>query len=89
MSRIVHVVGTGTIGEPLIGLFTDFKHYLGIDEVTFHKRTPLPADRSRINHLMKRGAHLCTDEDRIADFEEMGHKVSYGAREALQICRRE
>jgi glyceraldehyde-3-phosphate dehydrogenase (NAD(P)) len=83
MSRIVHIVGTGTIGEPLIGLFTDFKHYLGIDEVTFHKRTPLPSDRARIGHLMKRGAHLCTDEDRISDFEEMGHKVSFGAREAL------
>ena len=83
MSRIVHVVGTGTIGEPLIGLFTDFKHYLGIDEVTFHKRTPLPADRARIGHLMRRGGHLCADEDRIADFEKLGHKVSYGAREAL------
>jgi glyceraldehyde-3-phosphate dehydrogenase/erythrose-4-phosphate dehydrogenase len=83
MSRIVHIVGTGTIGEPLIGLFTDFKHYLGVDEVTFHKRTPLPADRARIAHLMKRDAHLSTDEDRIADFEKLGHKVSYGAREAL------
>ena len=84
MSRIVHVVGTGTIGEPLIGLFTDFKHYLGIDEVTFHKRTPLPADRARIGHLMKRGALLATDEDRTADFEELGHKVSFGAGEALE-----
>ncbi len=84
MSRIVHVVGTGTIGEPLIGLFTDFRHHMGIDEVTFHKRTPLPADRARIGHLMERGAHLCTDEDRTTDFEQMGHKVSYGAREALE-----
>ena len=84
MSRIVHIVGTGTIGEPLIGLFTDFKHYMGIDEVTFHKRTPLPADRARIDHLMKRGALLATDEDRTADFEKLGHKVSFGAREALE-----
>jgi hypothetical protein len=42
---IVHMVGTGTIGEPLIGLFTDMKHHMGIDEVTFHKRTPLSGDR--------------------------------------------
>ena len=84
MSRIVHIVGTGTIGEPLIGLFTDFKHYMDIDEVTFHKRTPLAADRARIGHLMKRGAKLCADEDRMADFEELGHKVSFGAREALE-----
>ena len=32
MSRkIVHVVGTGTIGEPLIGLLSDFKNDLGIN----------------------------------------------------------
>ena len=30
MSRkIVHVIGTGTIGEPLIGLLCDFKNDLG------------------------------------------------------------
>ena len=23
--KVVHIVGTGTIGEPLIGLFTDFR----------------------------------------------------------------
>ena len=45
--RIVHVVGTGTIGEPLIGLLATFRHELGIDEVTFHKRTPLLIGRSQ------------------------------------------
>ena len=33
---VVHVIGTGTIGEPLIGLLCDFQEKLGIDEVTFH-----------------------------------------------------
>ena len=28
--KIVHVVGTGTIGEPLIGLLCDFKEQLGV-----------------------------------------------------------
>src|SRR6266849_6672896 len=51
MKTIVHIVGTGTIGEPLLGLFTDFRDKMGIDEVTFHKRTPLPSDRPRLNHL--------------------------------------
>ena len=41
----VHVIGTGTIGEPLIGLLCDHKDQLGIDEVTFHKRTPQKTDR--------------------------------------------
>ena len=35
--KIVHVIGTGTIGEPLIGLLCDFKKQLGIDQVTFEQ----------------------------------------------------
>lgn len=84
MKNIVHIVGTGTIGEPLIGLFTDFHHHLGIDEVTFHKRTPMKTERAKVNHLMLRGAQLATDEDKVADFEALGHKVSFVAREALE-----
>ena len=84
MKRIVHVVGTGTIGEPLIGLFTDFSEHMGIDEVTFHKRTPLDSDKSRIQHLMKRGAKLAVDRDRLNSFERLGHKVSYESEEALE-----
>jgi glyceraldehyde-3-phosphate dehydrogenase (NAD(P)) len=84
MKTIVHIVGTGTIGEPLIGLFTDFHDRMGIDEVTFHKRTPLPADRSRLNHLMARGAKLVTDPERTEDFEKLGHEVSYTHQEALE-----
>jgi len=80
---IVHIVGTGTIGEPLIGLFTDFRDRLGIDEVTFHKRTPLGSDRSKINHLQARGAKLATDDDQRDAFEKMGHAVSYEAEEAI------
>lgn len=83
MSNIVHIVGTGTIGEPLIGLFTDLGDRMGIDEVTFHKRTPLASDRSRLDHLMGRGAKLAVDFDRRAEFEAMGHKVSFEKEEAL------
>src|SRR6188472_945110 len=80
---VVHVVGTGTIGEPLIGLFTDFREKMGIDEVTFHKRSPLAADRSKINHLMARGAKLAADSDQKDAFEEIGHSVSYETEEAM------
>ena len=52
MTNIVHVVGTGTIGEPLIGLLADDKETLGIDEITFHKRTPLLTERSKVNDLV-------------------------------------
>ncbi|MDX1630518.1 MAG: hypothetical protein R3234_01550 [Thermoanaerobaculia bacterium] len=84
MKTIVHVVGTGTIGEPLIGLFTDFRDRFEIDEVTFHKRTPLKGDRAKLNHLMDRGAKLSVNPDCVEDFERLGHEVSYVAQEALE-----
>ena len=61
-SNIVHVIGTGTIGEPLIGLLADYRQDLGIDEVTFSKRTPLLTDRSKVYALQKRGAKLCVEK---------------------------
>ena len=84
MKKIVHVVGTGTIGEPLLGLFADFRDKMGIDEVTFHKRTPLASDRAKLNHLIQRGAKLAVDEDVRSEFEKLGHEVSYESREALE-----
>jgi glyceraldehyde-3-phosphate dehydrogenase (NAD(P)) len=84
MKKIVHIVGTGTIGEPLLGLFTDFRDRLGIDEVTFHKRTPLAGDRAKLNHLIARGARLAVDEDVRGEFEKLGHEVSLESREALE-----
>jgi glyceraldehyde-3-phosphate dehydrogenase (NAD(P)) len=84
MKKIVHIVGTGTIGEPLIGLFTDFGRHLGIDEVTFHKRTPMITERAKVNHLLARGAKIAVDSDKIADFEALGHRVAYEAGAALE-----
>jgi glyceraldehyde-3-phosphate dehydrogenase/erythrose-4-phosphate dehydrogenase len=84
MKRIVHIVGTGTIGEPLIGLFTDFRDKMGIDEVTFHKRTPLLSDRAKLAHLMSRGAKLAADDAVKGEFEKLGHSVSLESREALE-----
>lgn len=84
MSNIVHVVGTGTIGEPLIGLLADDREAFGIDEVTFHKRTPLLTERSKVNDLVRRGAVLTVDDDRKAAFEELGHAPKYGAKEAIE-----
>ena len=46
--KIVHVVGTGTIGEPLIGLLCDYQGKLGIDEITFHKNSALKIDISKV-----------------------------------------
>ena len=81
--NIVHVVGTGTIGEPLIGLFSQFKEKWGIDEVTFHKRTPNATDRAKVNQLICHGARLATDDEARDDFAALGHRVSYSAEEAI------
>jgi glyceraldehyde-3-phosphate dehydrogenase type II len=82
--NVVHIIGTGTIGEPLIGLFLDKRKELGIDEVTFHKRTPLYTDRSKVVNLIRRGANLATDADRKGAFAEMGMEATYEAEEAIR-----
>ena len=84
MSRIVHVVGTGTIGEPLIGLLCHFKEKLGIDEVTFNKRSPLYTDRSKVKTLLDRGAKLSTSSEAMSGFEKLGLNASLETREAIE-----
>jgi glyceraldehyde-3-phosphate dehydrogenase (NAD(P)) len=84
MANIVHVVGTGTIGEPLIGLLCHFAEGLGVDEVTFNKRTPLYTDRSKVQDLIRRGAKLVTGKDSLAGFEKLGMKPTYESEEAIQ-----
>ncbi len=81
--KIVHVVGTGTIGEPLIGLLCDFRDQLGIDEVTFHKRTPLTTDRSKVVHLIRRGARFATDSKAFDGFRELGLEPEFETHEAI------
>ena len=82
--KIVHVVGTGTIGEPLIGLLADNRERFGIDEVTFHKRTPLVTERAKVEDLVSRGAVLSVPEDHMTTFEELGHSPKYGTLEAIE-----
>ena len=83
MSSVVHVMGTGTIGEPLIGLLADNQEAFGISEVTFSKRTPLVEERAKVNDLVRRGAVLAATEDRFSDFEELGHAPKYLTDEAV------
>lgn len=84
MSRkIVHVVGTGTIGEPLIGLLCDFKEDLGIDEVSFHKNTPLTTDRSKVRSLISRGARLSTHKEKFDGFNAIDLKPELNTEEAI------
>src|SRR5437764_14850375 len=79
---IVHVVGTGTIGEPLIGMYLKYREPWGIDEVTFHKRTPAANDRAMVEHLINRGGKLLADEGARDEFAQLRHRVPYTTAEA-------
>ena len=81
--QTVLVVGTGTIGEPLIGLLSNLKHDLGIDEVLFHKRTPLQYEVAKVNSLVDKGAKLVVDEKRLQEFQDLGHAPSTTMSSAL------
>ena len=82
--NIVHVVGTGTIGEPLIGLLCDAKEDLGIDEVTFYKHSPVLIDRPKIKGLANRGANLAVSEEKVKEFQEIGTEPMYEAEDAIK-----
>jgi glyceraldehyde-3-phosphate dehydrogenase (NAD(P)) len=80
--KIIHVVGTGTIGEPLIGLMTHFQKELGIDEVTFHKHSI--SDRPKVKALVNRGATLAVDADKTDAFKGAGMNPTLTHEQALE-----
>jgi glyceraldehyde-3-phosphate dehydrogenase (NAD(P)) len=82
--NIVHVVGTGTIGEPLIGLLCDAKKDLGIDEVTFYKHSANVLDRPKLKGLINRGANIAVAEGKVNDFQDLGVEPVYNAEEAIK-----
>ena len=81
--KIVHVVGTGTIGEPLIGILCEQKSNLGIDEVTFHKHSALTIDKPKIDNLIKKGARLSVLEEKVDDFKAIGLEPEFTLEEAI------
>ena len=82
--KIVHVIGTGTIGEPLIGLLCDYEDQLGIDEITFHKNSALKNDRSKVYDLLKRGARLSVDKGKEHEFKKLGMDPDFEAEESIK-----
>ena len=91
MNKNILVVGTGTIGEPLIGLLSEHKEPLGIDNVTFFKRTPLTDERGKVEALIRKGAKLATTSEAKKAFESMGFNVedvenSYEENQVIIDC---
>ncbi len=82
----IHVVGTGTIGEPLLNLLQAHRHDLGFEKISFHKRTPLLTDRSKVLDSLSKGVDLAVDEDRWDSFVELGMQPKMHAHEALETA---
>jgi glyceraldehyde-3-phosphate dehydrogenase (NAD(P)) len=81
--KSVHVVGTGTIGDPLISLLCKFKKELGVDQITFTKRSATLTDRPKVHSLMAKGAIFSAQESTISDFEKMNIQPAMNTDEAL------
>lgn len=84
MSKTVLVVGTGTIGLPLIGLLARHKQKFGIDSVLFNKNTPLKHDSAQIKQMVKLGANLVTDKEKFEDFKDLGLNPLCSKEEAIE-----
>ena len=87
MKNSILVIGTGTIGEPLIGLLADFKTHLKLSEVMFHKRTPLRDETAKVESLVARGAKLVVDEDQHKNFCKLGHVPHYSLERAMHRAK--
>ena len=86
MGKTVLVSGTGTIGEPLIGLLCDFKDNLGIENVLFYKRTPLREEISKVKGLVRRGAQLVVkDLSSATSFGALGNDATMVLKRALEV----
>jgi glyceraldehyde-3-phosphate dehydrogenase/erythrose-4-phosphate dehydrogenase len=83
-TRSIHVVGTGTIGEPLVGLLLNLREALEVEQITFQKNRPLLQDRAKVKSLIRRGAHLVVEAEKMADFEKLGMQPTYNIPQALQ-----
>lgn len=86
MGKYIHVVGTGTIGEPFIdgvaGFADPFEIDLSAGQLTFEKAKPHARNRANIRELQKAGAKLAVIESSMDDFKKGGYEPDLTAEEA-------
>ena len=82
MSKNVLVIGTGTIGEPLIGLLAEHKASLGLNNVIFFKRTPLSEERGKVEALIRKGAKIVSTSDALSEFHQLGFNETTDVEQA-------
>lgn len=81
--RVVHIVGVGTIGEPLVHLLLTHANDLGIDEVTFYKHSPNPADIGKLSRLINAGGKLACNKSKFDEFKSLGFNPKYSCDKAI------
>lgn len=87
-ARTVLVIGTGTIGEPLIGLLADIKREFQLfGEIIFFKNTPRIEDRPKVQALISRGALLCARKEVYNQFSALGLEPAMAFPEALRMAQ--
>ena len=84
MSHKVLVVGTGTIGEPLIGLLAEHQKQLGLDDVLFFKRTPLSEEQGKVEALLRKGAKIVSTSDALNEFHSLGFTETSDVEQAYE-----
>lgn len=85
--NIVYIVGTGTIGEPLIRTLARIRQEIGIDEVWFHKNTPLRKNLFKIESMVKKeGAVLVVDKSQFSKFKDIGYDPQVTSAEARKAA---
>ena len=83
-SKTVLVVGTGTIGEPLIAMLSRSRAALGVDRVLFHKHSALKGDRSKVHALQATGAELVVHAEKWQTFVELQMQPAMTFTDALE-----
>lgn len=82
------IVGTGTIGEPLIRLFLRMREVLDFEEIIFHKNSPELKSRGMLEYFHKEGAKLAVYRNKVDSFADLlsprGFKPDYILEEALE-----
>lgn len=82
------IVGTGTIGKPLIRLFLQERGELAIEEIIFHKNEPEKKCRGMLEYFHSLGAKLAVYPEKMDEFKKLlaprGFQPDYTFVEAIE-----
>src|SRR3989344_3163337 len=84
----VMIVGTGTIGKPLIRLFLRMREVLDFEEIIYHKNTPNLKSRGMLEYFHHEGARLAVYAEKMDEFVKLltprGFKPDYTFEFAME-----